>query len=70
MNGETPSKPSGDAGRGLMKKLKSFDGLGMPITNVNVEAMGTQAKPGASERLVKLEHFLSGKNFIASLLVV
>lgn len=53
-----------------MKKLKSFDGLGMPITNVNVEAMGTQAKPGASERLVKLEHFLSGKNFIASLLVV
>ncbi|KAK4743499.1 hypothetical protein SAY87_001500 [Trapa incisa] len=47
--GEAPSKPSGDVGSGLMKKLKSFDGLGMPITNGKVEAAGNGAKPGASE---------------------
>ncbi|OWM68690.1 common plant regulatory factor 1-like isoform X2 [Punica granatum] len=49
MSGETPSKSSGDASRGLMKKLKSFDGLGMPITNGNVEAAENGTKPRVSE---------------------
>ncbi|KAK4770472.1 hypothetical protein SAY87_031004 [Trapa incisa] len=48
-NGETPSKPLGDADHGLMNKLKSFDGLRKPITNGNVEAAGNGAKPRASE---------------------
>lgn len=58
MSGETPSKSSGDASHGLMKKLKSVDRPSI------VEAGDSGAKPRVLERYVKLKHFPSVKLII------
>ncbi|XP_028770409.1 common plant regulatory factor 1 isoform X2 [Neltuma alba] len=47
LNMETPTKSSGNADQGLMKKLKGFDGLAMSIGNGNAES----ADRGAENRL-------------------
>ncbi|XP_050873534.1 common plant regulatory factor 1 isoform X1 [Lathyrus oleraceus] len=44
---ETPTKSPGNSDRGLIKKLKGFDGLAMSIGNGNVES----AEHGAENRL-------------------
>ncbi|XP_048421611.1 common plant regulatory factor 1 isoform X3 [Pyrus x bretschneideri] len=47
LNMETPTKSSGNTERGLMKKLKEFDGLAMSIGSGNV----TNAEGGAEQSL-------------------
>ena len=51
---ETPAKPSGNTDRGLMKKLKGFDGLAMSIGNGNGESTEGGSDHGLSQRLVEL----------------
>ncbi|GMI69593.1 G-box binding factor 3 [Hibiscus trionum] len=46
---ETPTKPSGNTNRGLMKKLKRFDGLAMPIGNGSAENAEGGAEPQPSQ---------------------
>ncbi|KAE9595767.1 putative transcription factor bZIP family [Lupinus albus] len=41
---ETPTKISGNTDKGLMKKLKGFDGLAMSIRNDNAESAGRGAE--------------------------
>ncbi|KAJ0053369.1 hypothetical protein Pint_00531 [Pistacia integerrima] len=48
---EAPTKSSGNSERGLMKKLKGFDGLAMSIGNGNAES----ADDGAEHRLSQSE---------------
>lgn len=51
---ETPSKSSGNTERGLMKKLKGFDGLAMSIGNGTAENAEGGADPRMSQRFVNL----------------
>lgn len=51
---ETPAKSSGNTDRGLMKKLKGFDGLAMSIGNGNGESTEGGSDHGLSQRLVEL----------------
>ncbi|XWS46176.1 hypothetical protein CRYUN_Cryun14cG0042200 [Craigia yunnanensis] len=58
---ETPTKSSGNTERGLMKKLKGFDGLAMSIGNGAAE----NAKGGAEPRLslsAETEHSTDGSD--------
>ncbi|KAF8379652.1 hypothetical protein HHK36_029096 [Tetracentron sinense] len=48
---ETPTKSSGNTDRGLMKKLKGFDGLAVSIGNGNAESTVGGAGHGMSQRL-------------------
>lgn len=49
---ETPTK-SGNTDRGLMKKLKEFDGLAMSIGNGTAESTDGGAEHGLSQRFVE-----------------
>ena len=51
---ETPTKSSGNTERGLMKKLKGFDGLAMSIGNGIAENAEGGAEPKLSQRFVNL----------------
>lgn len=51
MNVETPTKSSGNTDKGLMKKLKEFDGLAMSLGNGNIE--NAERAGQMSQRLVK-----------------
>ncbi|KAH1073726.1 hypothetical protein J1N35_026054 [Gossypium stocksii] len=46
---ETPTKSSGNTNRGLMKKLKGFDGLAMSIGNSTAENAESGAEPRPSQ---------------------
>lgn len=50
---ETPTKSSGNSDRGLMKKLKGFDGLAMSIGSVNAESADDGAEHRLSQRCVE-----------------
>lgn len=52
---ETPAKSSGNTDRGLMKKLKGFDGLAMSIGNGNGESTEGASDRGLSQRFVELK---------------
>lgn len=54
---ETPTKSSGNSDRGLMKKLKGFDGLAMSIGNGNnAESANDGAENRISQRYVEQVH--------------
>ena len=51
---EKPTKSSGNTERGLMKKLKGFDGLAMSIGNAAAQNAEDGAEPKLSQRFVNL----------------
>ncbi|GMI98123.1 hypothetical protein HRI_003481600 [Hibiscus trionum] len=48
---ETPTKSSGNINQGLMKKLKRFDGLAIPIGNDSAENAEGGAEPQPSQNV-------------------
>lgn len=51
LNTEAPTKSSGNADRGLAKKLKGLDGLAMSIGNASAESAEGGAERRPSQRL-------------------
>lgn len=49
---ETPTKSSGNTDKGLMKKLKGFDGLVMSIGNSNIENAEDGAEQGPQRSVI------------------
>lgn len=50
---DAPAKSSGNTDRGLMKKLKGFDGLAMSIGNDNADSAEGGTDHGLSQRFVE-----------------
>ncbi|XVE73766.1 hypothetical protein DITRI_Ditri11bG0144000 [Diplodiscus trichospermus] len=59
---DTPTKSSGNTERGLMKKLKGFDGLAMSIGNGTAENAEGGAEPRLSQSAVETEGSTDGSD--------
>ncbi|XP_022770529.1 common plant regulatory factor 1 isoform X2 [Durio zibethinus] len=59
---ETPTKSSGNTERGLMKKLKGFDGLAMSIGNGSAENSEGGAEPRLSQSVAETEGSSDGSD--------
>ncbi|XVF73081.1 hypothetical protein PTKIN_Ptkin12aG0172500 [Pterospermum kingtungense] len=59
---ETPTKSSGNTERGLMKKLKGFDGLAMSIGNGTAENAEGGAEPRMSQSAAETEGSTDGSD--------